>query len=415
MDMEQDTEIAGLSKLLQENNVRLIGNHEKHTEYDIIETILENHIHYSSFYIVDLGEIIRRYQMWTKLLPRVHPFYAVKCNPNAVICKLLAMLGCGFDVASKNEINIVKNDAEYGTVIYAHPYKDCASLQYARTVDIDISVFDSIYELDKIKLFHPKCQLLLRIKVDDTHSACRFNTKFGADTDDMSNIEDILNYARISRLNIIGVSFHVGSDCTSPEQYYSAIKLASEVFKIGQKHGFKMTMLDIGGGFPGKRGDEPFKLFENICESINRALDTFFSDIPDLKIIAEPGRYFVQASHVLVVNIIGKNQRINKETGEKEFMYYINDGVYGSFNCIFFDHQKPDIYPYNESNETEKYKSVIFGRTCDSIDKVSDEIYLPQLEIDDYCFVPNFGAYTVAASTTFNGFPSIISYYVMTS
>lgn len=413
--IEQDMEIAGLSKLIQDNNVMLLGNHEKYSQYNIIETILEEHNHNSSFYIVDLGEIIRRYKQWMKFLPMVKPYYAVKCNPNTVICKLMSLLGSGFDVASKNEINIVKNDADYGDVIYAHPYKDCLSLQYARAVDIDLSVFDSIYEVDKIKVFHPFCKLLLRIKVNDSKSLCRLNTKFGADTTDMSNIDKIIAYVETSNLIISGVSFHVGSDCSDPNQYYEAIKLARDVFTIGEKHGFAMNILDIGGGFPGKHGDENTKLFENICENIKKGLTEFFNGYPDLKVIAEPGRYFVQASHTLVLNVIGKNCRLNKETGEQEFIYYMNDGVYGSFNCIFFDHQKPEILPYNERNREKKYKSIIFGRTCDSIDQITDNIQLPQLEIDDYCFVPDFGAYTVAAATTFNGFPCIKSYYIMTS
>lgn len=414
--MTQDNnEISGLSKLLQDNNVMLLGDHDKYTEYDIIETILEEHNQNSSFYIVDLGEIIRRYRWWVKLLPTVKPYYAVKCNPSAVICKLMSLLGSGFDVASKNEINIVKNDAKYGDVIYAHPYKDCASLQYARAADIDLSVFDSIYELDKIKVFHPFCKLVLRIKVDDSQSQCRFSTKFGAETSDLSNIDTILRYAETSNLIISGVSFHVGSDCAAPAQYYEALKLAKQVFVIGEHHGFTMNILDIGGGFPGKQGDTNTKLFEEICTTINQGLADFFGDRPDLKVMAEPGRYFVQASHTLVLNVIGKNMRLNKESGAQEFMYYMNDGVYGSFNCIMFDHQKPEILPYNERHEEKKYKSIIFGRTCDSIDVISNDIQLPQLEIDDYCFVPDFGAYTVAASTTFNGFPNIKSYYVLTS
>lgn len=411
--MEQ--EISGLSKLLQENGVTLLGNHDKYTEYDIIETILEEHNQNSSFYIVDLGEIVRRYRQWVRLLPTVKPYYAVKCNPNAVICKLMSLMGSGFDVASKNEITIVKSDAKYGDVIYAHPYKDCASLQYARAADIDLSVFDSIYELDKIKVFHPFCKLLLRIKVDDAKSACRFSTKFGAETSDLSKIDTIVRYAQTSNLNIVGVSFHVGSDCSEPTQYYEAIKLARAVFTIGEKYGFNMSMLDLGGGFPGKKGESYLRLFENICDNINRAVSEFFTDVKNLKVMAEPGRYFVQTSHTLVVNVIGKNMRTNQETGTQEFMYYMNDGVYGSFNCIMFDHQHPEILPYNERHEEKKYHSTIFGRTCDSIDVIANDIQLPQLEIDDYCFVPDFGAYTVAASTTFNGFPSIKSYYVMTS
>lgn len=410
--MEQYDEISGLSKLIQKNNVQLFGNHEKYTSYDIINEILEEHNQNSSFYIIDLGEIIRRYKKWTQLLPNIKPYYAIKCNPNMVICELMSLLGSGFDVASKNEMNIVKNDAPYGNIIYANPYKECTELQYARASDIDLTVFDSKFELDKIKLFHPSCKLLLRIKVDDSHSICQFNTKFGAEFDE---IEKIIKYANNADLMIVGVSFHVGSDCGDAKQYYNAIKLARDVFNIGIKYDYKMNVLDIGGGFPGRSGREQDELFENICKNIDLGIKDFFGDIEDLKVMAEPGRYFVQASHTLVVNVIGKNARVNKETKQMEYMYYLNDGIYGSFNCIYFDHQKPEILPYNERNEEKKYKSIIFGRTCDSIDKITDDIQLPILEINDYCFVPNFGAYTVASSTTFNGFPNIKSYYVMTS
>ncbi len=114
--------------------------------------------------------------------------------------------------------------------------------------------------------------------------------------------------------------------------------------------------------------------------------------------IAEPGRFFVSSSHTLVVNVIGK-----KENAEKEFVYYLNDGMYGSFNCVHFDHAKPIICPFNERNG-KLYKSKIFGPTCDSMDKISDEIFLPELAIGEWCYIENFGAYTCAAASTFNGF-----------
>ena len=413
-NMELENEISGVSKLFKENNVIVLGKRDNYSVYDMIDIILKDHQTHSSFYIVDLGEISRRYKKWTTLLPRVEPFYAVKCNPNNVICKLMALHGSGFDVASKYEINIVKDIVNHDKIIYAHPYKDCDYLQYARTVDVDLSVIDSENEIDKIKLLHPDCSLLVRIKVDDSHSLCRLNEKFGVDTSDLKIVENILSYAKSTGLNVIGVSFHVGSGCDDPSQYHNAIKLAKDVFDIGTKCGFTMNTLDIGGGFPGKNDDVSISLFENMCKVINDSIDEFFSDRDDMRFIAEPGRYFVQASHVLVVNVIGRNERVNPETGSKEYMYYINDGVYSSFNCIHFDHQKPEILPYNERNE-KKYQSVIFGRTCDSIDKITDNIQLPKLVCNDYLFVDGFGAYTVAASSTFNGFPEICSYYIMTS
>ena len=53
------------------------------------------------FFVCDLGEIARQYSQWKRLLPRVQPFYAVKCNPDPMILKVLAKCGTGFDCASK--------------------------------------------------------------------------------------------------------------------------------------------------------------------------------------------------------------------------------------------------------------------------------------------------------------------------
>lgn len=53
------------------------------------------------FYVVDVADITRKHKTWTSSLPRVKPFYAVKCNPTPIMLETLAALGCGFDCASK--------------------------------------------------------------------------------------------------------------------------------------------------------------------------------------------------------------------------------------------------------------------------------------------------------------------------
>jgi len=50
---------------------------------------------------VDLGVISRRYYQWREALPRITPFYAVKCCPDPAFLQVLATLGSGFDVASQ--------------------------------------------------------------------------------------------------------------------------------------------------------------------------------------------------------------------------------------------------------------------------------------------------------------------------
>ena len=133
-----------------------------------------------------------------------------------------------------------------------------------------------------------------------------------------------------------------------------------------------------------------------------------------VKFIAEPGRYFAESSHTLVLNVIGKKNIIDEETGDKIIVYYLNDGIYGSFGCIYFDHTEPLILPFNERND-KVHKSRLFGPTCDSIDLIANEIMLPELAIGEWVYVENFGAYTVASSSNFNGFKTNVFKYIFRS
>ena len=419
-----ETEYSELSLFLKENNVLITNSKEKDQDiYEMIKQVFEHNNPTTAFYIINLGEIIRQVKLWRELFPFIQPRYAVKCNPNQVICQLLSLLGVGFDVASKNEINLVKDYvANMDDVIYANPYKECSSIQYARSIDVDTSVFDSEDELLKIKIYHPKCKLLIRIKVDDKNSLCKFSKKFGVEQDE---VETLLKYAKNLNLNVIGVCFHVGSGCFDATQYYRALEQCREVFNIASRVGYQFNMLDIGGGFPGYQNDKSKELLKQISEQVLKGVTDFFANdyfienlstdnsdpLPFLSIIAEPGRFFVQSSHTLLVNVIGRKVK-HTSNGDKTFCYYMNDGIYGSFNCIYFDHQKPEILPYNE-RDGESYDSVVFGPTCDSMDTVCEGIQLPELAIGEWCFIRNFGAYTVAAATDFNGFSKLRAFYIL--
>lgn len=379
-----------LTQVIQDNNVKIFKDSEDIC--DIIASILEGNVSEEAFFIADIGKVIRQYEKWSETLPKVKPYYAVKCNPNPVILKVLADLGCNFDCASKNEIASVLNVAEPSRIIFANPCKMSGQIKYARAVDVDTMTFDSDHELYKIKLYHPNAKLVLRIKVDDEGSRCRFGCKFGCH---MKDVESLLNIAKALSLNITGVSFHVGSGCSKVEKYRDAIENSLECISIAKKLGMNPTIVDIGGGFDDST-------FDDIAKIVNE-----YTSREDIQFIAEPGRFMVNTSHTLVVNVIGKKNL------DGEFVYYLNDGVYGSFNCIFFDHALPEVCPFNERNGP-RYKSKIFGPTCDSIDKIADEVMLPELAIGEWCYIENFGAYTTAAASTFNGFQQTPVIYVLT-
>jgi len=256
--------------------------------------------------------------------------------------------------------------------------------------------FDNAAELEKIAECYPNARLVLRIITDDSNSICKFSTKFGAP---LSHTRSLLSKAKDLNMNVVGISFHVGSGCMSAQSFTAAINSAHGVFKQAEEFGYQFNILDLGGGWPGS--DDDGICFNDIAAAIRPVLDSLFG--PEVNIIAEPGRYFVAASHTLMVNVFAKRVMLD-ENDQKKCLYYVNDGVYQSFNCIFFDHAHPKPLLYQPGNRTELVKCTIFGPTCDSLDCIAKDIFLPELEVGEWLCFKSMGAYTTAASSAFNGF-----------
>ncbi|KII71439.1 Ornithine decarboxylase [Thelohanellus kitauei] len=370
------------------------------------------------FYVCNLGDIVRKHKIWYKKLPRVEPFYAMKCNPNHIIMKMLASLQIGFDCASKAEIS---QALEVGVpperIIYANPCKQESYLEFAKLNRVKMMTFDSSHELVKIKNIYPSALLVLRIFVGSSKALCPLGLKFGART---SDIPHLLELAISLNLNVIGVSFHVGSGCFDPQAYSDAIFLAREVFGLAESMGIKMSLLDIGGGFPGNIDTESeIDFFEEVCSTINNCLDTYFPESSSVRIIAEPGRYYVSSAFQLACTVTSIRSNIN-ESGESVYGYFLNDGVYGSFNCTVFDHYIGKHYLLDdvESNNCNEptFPSVFWGPTCDSIDKILEGFQIKKLAIGDCVVFKCMGAYTMAAGCTFNGFQRAkVKYYTSSS
>lgn len=434
------------NQILEKYNIKLFNN--DYSTYDVISAFLLNNQNEQPFYIIDIGEIIKAYEKWTTCFPNIKPYYAVKCNPNPVILDVLYRLGTNFDCASENEMKMILDlTDDPNKIIFANPCKMTSQIKYARANDVDMMTFDCEEELYKIKLYHPYANLILRLSVDDSQSLCKFNCKFGCK---LENVEYLIHIIKLLKLKLCGFSFHVGSGCKSIESYYKAIETCRDAYDISLKNDIHINIIDIGGGFPGIHSNNNINI-EEISEKINEAQKKFFEkEIQEgtIQFIAEPGRYFVEKSHTLVLNVIGKKQEIyKKETfcdssrdetdnetdsenntvnlctdkelfskktvQENTIIYYLNDGIYGSFNCIIFDHKQPVILPFNERNEKNMFRSKIFGPTCDSIDLICNEVMLPELTIGEWVYVENFGAYTTAASSSFNGFITTDYKYIL--
>jgi diaminopimelate decarboxylase len=378
---------------------------------DIIrETIVSDNCE-DAFYVVDIQDILRKHKNWLLKMPRVQPFYAVKCNGTPIVLELLASLGIGFDCASKAEIDsILSLGVSPKNIIYANPCKTKSFIKHAADVGVDVMTFDNELELYKVAQLHPNARMVLRIKVDDSHSVCRLGLKFGAD---IERAHHLLQTAKNIGVNIIGCSFHVGSGCESSDAYTEAISNAKYVFELGRELGFDMTFLDIGGGFPGTSITKV--TFDEAAKAVNEALDLHFpatdefGNHSNITIIAEPGRYYVASAFTLATNIIAK-RAVPMEDQQIAMMYYLNDGVYGSFNCTIFDHWEVHPIPFHFENcddglqLRQNHLTTIWGPTCDSMDCIKRDIVLPELHIGEWIIFREMGAYTIAAGSTFNGF-----------
>jgi ornithine decarboxylase len=196
---------------------------------DLIKTITSNpNTENDPFYIVDLEDICNKHINWITKLPRVEPHYAIKCNTDTMLMKLLAFLGCGFDCASKNEIQTVLDlGVAPHRIIFANPCKQASNIKYAYKAGVDQMTFDNEAELYKIRDHHPNAKCVLRIITNDADAVCRFSMKFGADMESSLHLIDL---AIKLGLDLVGVSFHVGSGQMSPKRFEYFVKFIPPLF-----------------------------------------------------------------------------------------------------------------------------------------------------------------------------------------
>jgi ornithine decarboxylase len=356
----------------------------------------------NSFYILDIEDVKRKYHAWVNNIPRVVPYFAIKCNDHQAVLNLLKNLGAGFDCASKKEIEkILKLNVPPERIIYSHTVKQISHLKYAAENKVLKVTFDCENELYKIKKYHENAQVILRIKFDSKCSVVPFGLKFGCDR--FLEAPKLIKLCKELNINLIGVSFHVGSGTESGETYGKAIEAVYELFQVAKQFDFALNFVDIGGGFV---GDDVNKI-QSYAKPINAAIEKFFND-STIKIISEPGRYFVESAFIRAIQIT-----LKKILPDGKMHYYVNDGIYTSFLLNHICHGKYFRFgqieiirksSLNNDHKQQLINSTIFGATCDSNDKILNDVKLPELEMGDWLVFKNMGAYTLSLSTSFNNF-----------
>ena len=355
--------------------------------------------HGTPIVVVDHKVLRENYAQFRKFLPRVQVYYAVKANSDSAIVQTFYDAGASFDVASMAEFLNVheklaklsakeQQDFIWDRVIYANPIKAIETLEQLDQYK-PLVTYDNHEEVIKIARYAPHSGLVLRLRVPNTGSMVELSSKFGALP---GEAVDLMSFARFSKLEVEGVSFHVGSQCTNAQNYVQALHLAAGIFAEAKLRGFDLKLLDIGGGFPAHY-DDTVPAFRRLAATINSEIGRLFPE--PIEILAEPGRFLVASAATAVAKIIGKAVRGGKPC------YYLDDGVYHTFSGVIFDHCQ---YHLKSFKKGPTQICSVFGPTCDALDTISLAEELPDLDVGDLVYSENIGSYSAASSTHFNGF-----------
>ncbi len=339
--------------------------------------------------VVSTEEVVRNYTFLQEHLPNVKLYYAVKSNPEPAIVKTLAELGACFDVASDGEMAYLRDMGITGDrMIYANPIKTKRGLLMARETKIQTMTFDNKSEIDKMSSAMPGASVLLRVRVDNPRALVDLNKKFGAHpTDAMA----LLLAAREAGLDAAGLCFHVGSQSLDATAYLEAIRICRKLWDEARAEGLDMRILDIGGGMP-------IPTLHNEIDTagiLRRVADALAESFPDTEIWAEPGRFLCGTTVNLLTSVIGVQERGGNQ------WYFLDDGIYGTFSAILFDHWDFEL---DAGRDGEKIPATFAGPSCDSLDIMFRDKMTVPLQMGDVLLTPVCGAYTSASATVFNGF-----------
>ena len=341
--------------------------------------------------LLDCNTLRNQYRRLKMALPKVDLFFAIKALPNETVINVLHKEGCHFDIATQGEVKLLeKNYISAKKTIHTHPIKRDIDIRSTLRFGCTTFVVDNEFELEKFIRYKERVGLLLRLSFPNPNAVVNLSKKFGLAVE---NTQAFVNKAEKLGIHIKGISFHVGSQSRLYQSHVDAINKCIELLEDSRNsRDIPMSILDIGGGFPINYDGTGVDI-EAFCQPLNEVLDTLPNNI---HVIAEPGRYIAAPAMTCITSVIGKALR------NEIPWYYLDDGVYNSFSGQIFDHA---IYPIISVRKGETRPSVLAGPTCDSIDVISEDIQLPELNIGDLIVAPMMGAYTSATATEFNSLP----------
>lgn len=320
--------------------------------------------------------------------------YAVKSNPDEMVIENLVAAGIrGFDVASPYEIDMIRRLAPGAAMHYHNPVRGRDEIAHAVKAGVRTWSVDSHSELDKLIAMVPTegREISVRFKLPVQGAAYNFGAKFGATCEVAA---ELLRKAANAGF-IPSLTFHPGTQCTDPMTWDAYLRAAAGICR---EAGVKAHRLNVGGGFPNHRtqGDAPD--LEPIFALIDRvSTEAFDGDRPEM--VCEPGRGLVGDAFTHITRI-----RALRDGGH----VFLNDGIYGGLAelPLVGNIDRVAVFsPEGLRREGPAVERIVFGPTCDSVDRLPQELALPgETQEGDFIVFQGMGAYSSATNTRFNGF-----------
>jgi ornithine decarboxylase len=357
--------------------------------------------------VLDLDVVRDNYLAFAKALPDTKVFYAVKANPAPEILKLLAGMGCCFDVASVSETeSALAAGCTPERISYGNTIKKESEIARAFKLGVTLYAVDCEAEVEKVARAAPGSRVICRIHCDGTGSEWPLSRKFGCEPEFAA---DILELAHKRGLIPHGISFHVGSQQHNVEAWDRALASTASIFRTCAERGITLAMVNLGGGFPARYVRKTPKL-ESYGKAIFRALRRHFGNaIPET--IVEPGRGLVGNAGVIEAEVV----LIAKRSPEDEVRWVYLD--IGKFHGLAETIDESIRYPIRTIRDRDEMAPcIIAGPTCDSVDVLYEKNPYPlpvSLAIGDKVLIEAAGAYTATYSSVgFNGYPPLRQYVI---
>ncbi len=357
--------------------------------------------------VVDLDRVEANYLSMAAAFPQARIFYAIKANPARPVLERLVSLGASFDAASWEEISMcLEAGAPPERISFGNTIKKASAIRRAREAGIDLFVFDSEAELEKLAECAPGARVFCRLIVATEGAAFPLARKFGTHAD---MAVELMKKAGELGLVPYGLSFHPGSQQVGPDAHEAAIGQVAMLFDDLEQQGIKLGMINLGGGFPTKYQEE-IPTIANFGHGIGRALSFHFgNDLPE--VFLEPGRYLVGDAGVLESEVVLVSQR--SKTDPLRWVY-LDVGKFGGLSETEGECTRYRITTPHDGGPEGPV--IIAGPTCDSADTLYERNNnkMPlALKAGDRVRLHATGAYvTTYASTGFNGFRPLDEYYV---